>query len=494
MDAEAGPPDRIENIVVVGGGTAGWMAAAVLGHFLRRTSIILIESDEIGTVGVGEGTVPFIRVLNAKLGIDERDFMRKCQATFKTGIEFRDWGVKGNIHFNGFGDYGPPVGGISPHHYWLKLRGLGEEAPFDAYSFPAQAARLARFAPVSGRQGAAYCDHAYHFDAGLYARYLRSIARGVVRREGKIAGVETKAGMIAAVMMDDGERIPGDLFIDCSGFRGLLIEQALHTGYDDWSALLPCNRAVAVASERTEPLVPATISTAREAGWQWRIPLQHRTGNGHVYCSGFVSDDEAANTLMAGLDGKPLGEPRVIAFTTGRRKKSWNGNCVALGLAAGFMEPLEAPSILLIQTGIARLIDFFPDKSFDPVLIAEYNARTAQEYERIRDFLVLHYCATQRDDTPFWRHCKAMAIPDSLTERIALFRARGHVKVEPGDSFAEPAWLAILLGQDILPRRYDPIIDGMEVDAMRRGMAERRLAIRAAAEAMPMMSDFLARS
>jgi tryptophan 7-halogenase len=490
-----GPPGRIEKIVIVGGGTAGWMSAAVLSHFLRpqRTAITLIESDEIGTVGVGEGTVPFVRVLNAKLGIDERDFMRRTQATFKTGIEFRDWGVSGNIHFNGFGDYGPPVGGISPHHYWLKLRQLGDDTPFDAYSFPAAAARLKRFAPTGRRDGAAFCDHAYHFDAGLYARYLRGLAQGVVRREGRIADVVRRGGGIEAVVIEDGERIEGDLFIDCSGFRGLLIEQALKTGYEDWTRYLPCNRAVAVACDRTEPLVPATRSTARDAGWQWRIPLQHRTGNGYVYCNEFVNDEEAARTLLDNLDGRPLAEPRVIPFTTGRRRKFWNGNVVAIGLAAGFMEPLEATSILLIQTGIARLIDFFPDKAFDPVIVEEYNARTAREYEGVRDFLVLHYSATRRDDTPFWRHCRAMAIPEALAERIRLFRARGHVTVDRADSFTEAGWLAIFLGQDIVPARYDPIIDGVDIAAVRQGMAERRAAIQRAAEAMPEMGEFLGR-
>ncbi len=489
--------NRIGSIIIVGGGTAGWMSAAVLSHFLRPqgVAITLIESDEIGTVGVGEGTVPFVRILNAKLGIQERDFMRACQATFKTGIEFRDWGEIGNVHFNGFGDYGPPVGGISPHHYWLKLRALGDSTPFDAYSFPAQAARAARFAPVDDRRGAAFCDHAYHFDAGLYARYLRGLseAAGVKRHEGKIARVETDAGLITAVVMESGERLSADLFLDCSGFRALLIGEALKTGYEDWSAMLPCNRAVTVPSARTEPLEPCTRSTARESGWQWRIPLQHRTGNGYVYCNEFISDDEASRTLLANLDGQPLADPRVIAFTTGRRQRFWKGNCVAIGLAAGFMEPLEATSILLIQTAIARLIDFFPDKGFDPVVVDEYNARTGREYERIRDFLVLHYCSTRRTDTPFWRYCGAMAIPEGLAARIELFKARGHVGVDSGDSFAEPGWLAIFLGQDIIPRRYDPIIDGMDVEAVRRGMTERRQAIRTAAQAMPLMSEFVSR-
>ncbi|MBU6297965.1 MAG: tryptophan 7-halogenase [Alphaproteobacteria bacterium] len=492
-------PDRIGKIVIVGGGTAGWMSAALLAHYLRpqNVAITLIESEEIGTVGVGEGTVPFVRVFNARLGIDERDFMRRTQATFKLGIEFRDWGAPGNVHFNGFGDYGPPVGGISPHHYWLKLRGLGDATPFDAYSFPAAAARLARFSPQRPADGASFCDHAYHFDAGLYARYLRGLAEqhGVVRREGKVAQVQRRGadGFLEAVTMEDGERIEGDLFVDCSGFRGLLIEQTLQTGYEDWSRWLPCNRAVAVACERTEPLIPATLSTARGAGWQWRIPLQHRTGNGYVYCNEFVGDEEAARTLLAHLDGKPLTEPRLIAFTTGRRRKFWNGNCVAIGLAAGFMEPLEATSILLIQTAIARLIDFFPDKTCDPVMVEEYNARTTREYERVRDFLILHYCATTRGDTPFWDYCRRMEIPPTLSAKIRLFKSRGLVGLGEGESFTEPGWLAIFLGQEVLPARYDPIIDGVDIAAVRRGMEQRRAAIRQAAEAMPLESEFLAR-
>ncbi|MDB6156813.1 MAG: tryptophan halogenase [Gammaproteobacteria bacterium] len=491
----------IRTIAVVGGGTAGWMSAAVLARFLepQGTIIRLIESEEIGIVGVGEATVPVIQVLNGLLGIDERDFMKKTQATFKLGIEFRDWSRLGNVHFHFFGDFGAHIEGIAPHHHWLKLRQLGEATPIGDYSFPYVAGKLGRFAPPAsdpGYLGASY-KYAYHFDAGLYARYLRANAegRGVRRTEGKVVDVQLRGedGFIQALTLESGERIEADFFIDASGFRGLLIEQALQTGYEDWSQWLPCDRAIAVPCEREGELTPYTLSTARAAGWQWRIPLQHRTGNGYVYCSRFVSDDEAASTLLEHLDGRSLAQPRLLKFLTGRAKKFWNRNCLAVGLAGGFMEPLESTSIQLIQTALARLIEMFPDSNFDQTLIDEYNRVTSHEFERIRDFLILHYCATERADSPLWSYCRAMSVPDSLQHKIEVFRSCGRVPLYSEESYQEPSWVSIFLGQHVYPKRYDPLVDNIDTERLKRGLLHRRNSIRKLAEGLPTHRDFIAR-
>jgi tryptophan 7-halogenase len=489
--------DRIRKIVIVGGGTAGWMTAAVLARFLerQRTAIVLIESEEIGIVGVGEATVPLIHAVNAVLGIDERDFIVQTQGTFKLGIEFRDWCRLGNVHFHGFGDYGDSIEGVSPHHHWLRLRELGDPTPLAEYSLPSVAARLLRFAPPPERSAASF-KYAYHFDASLYARYLRANAeaRGVERREGKVVHVALRGedGFIQTLTLEGGERIEADFFVDASGFRGLLIEEALGTGYEDWSHWLPCNRAAAVPCESAGDFTPYTTSTARSAGWQWRIPLQHRIGNGYVYSSEFLRDDEAADTLLANLDGKALAEPRVIRFTTGHRRKFWNRNCLAVGLAGGFMEPLESTSILLIQTCVARLIEMFPDRSFDQTMIDEYNRVTTAEFERIRDFLILHYCATERDDSELWNYCRTMTLPDTLRHKIDVFRSFGRVALHSEESFREPSWIAIFIGQHVYPQRYDPLIDSIETERLQRGMLQRRTAIRKAAESMPTHREFLA--
>jgi tryptophan halogenase len=490
----------IRKIAVVGGGTAGWMAAAVLARFLepRGTMIRLIESDEIGIVGVGEATVPVIQALNGLLGIDERDFMKKTQATFKLGIEFRDWSRLGNVHFHFFGDFGANIEGIAPHHHWLKLRQLGETTPIGEYSFPYVMGKLALFAPpASDSASIASYKYAYHFDAGVYARYLRANAegRGVRRTEGKVVDVELRGedGFIRALTLDSGERIEADFFIDASGFRGLLIEQALKTGYEDWSHWLPCDRAVAVPCERAGELTPYTVSTAREAGWQWRIPLQHRTGNGYVYCSRFASDDEVARTLLEHLDGRALAEPRLLEFTTGRRKQFWNRNCLAVGLAGGFMEPLESTSIQLIQTALARLIEMFPDSNFDPILTDEYNRVTSHEFERIRDFLILHYCATERADSPLWSYCRTMRIPESLQHKIEVFRSCGRVPLYSEESYQEPSWVSIFLGQHVYPKRYDPLVDNIDTERLQRGLLHRRNSIRKLVQGVPTHRDFIAR-
>jgi tryptophan 7-halogenase len=493
----------LEKVVIVGGGTAGWITAAVLARFLRarRTAIELVESEEIGSVGVGEATVPVIRALNGLLGIEERDFLARTQGTFKLGIEFRDWARLGNVHAHFFGDFGDAIDGIAPHHHWLKLRRLGDPTPLGAYCFPQVAAGLGRFAPPAAdrRSPAADYNYAYHFDATLYARYLRALAErnGVRRTEGQVAEARLRPqdGFIESLVLADGRRVEGELFIDASGFRGLLIEQALRAGYEDWSPWLPCDRAVAVACEAAagRELTPHTRATARGAGWQWRIPLQHRIGNGHVYCSAFMGEEQARAQLLESLEGRPLGEPRLLAFTTGVRREVWRRNCVAVGLASGFLEPLESTGIQLIQNAAARLIDFFPDRAFDPALAAEYNRLTRNEYERLRDFLILHYCVTERDDSPFWRHCRTMSLPETLRHKIAVWTGSGRVPLYGEESYREPSWVAIFLGQHLYPNRHDPFVDNVDVTRLTHLMHQRRDAIRRLAQSLPSHREYIAR-
>jgi len=493
--------NRIKSIVVVGGGSAGWMAAAALATYLGKgASVRLIESEEIGIVGVGEASVPHMKIFNTSmLGIKEADFVTHTQGTFKLGIQFKDWGRIGDSYIHGFGTIGRSLGPLPFHQFWLKLFLAGRAPDIGAYALPTVAAPLNKFMVSPGNAPAdsplADIAYAYHFDAGLYARYLRELSerRGVKRTEGKIVGVNQRAedGFIESVVMEDGERIEGELFIDCSGFRGLLIEQTLKTGYVDWTQWLPCDRAMAVPCERVDPLTPYTRATARAAGWQWRIPLQHRTGNGYVYSSQHISDDEAAATLLANLDGKALADPRPLRFTTGRRKRFWNKNVIALGLASGFMEPLESTSIYLVQSGIARLLSLFPDRNFDPLLSDRFNRESTFEYERTRDFLILHYNATERDDTPFWNYCRTMSIPDTVREAIDLFRLDGRYFRNGEDFFALPSWVQVMLGQRILPQGYHPIVDEMPekelseyVDGVRKLMAK-------CADAMPTHQSFI---
>ncbi|WP_426661077.1 tryptophan halogenase family protein [Rhodanobacter aciditrophus] len=491
---------RIKEIVIAGGGTAGWMAAAAFAKVLgNECTIRLVESEEIGTVGVGEGTVPHLKLFNNLLGIDDVEFVRNTQGTFKLGVQFNDWARLGDSYVHGFGEIGHDISLLPFHQFWIKAMQKGVAADIGAYSLNTVAAPRGRFMPsatdVPPNSPLANVAYAYHFDAGLYARFLRGYAeqRGVWRTEGRIASVELRPhdGFVAALVMEDGERIEGDLFIDCSGFRGLLIEQALHTGFHDFSHWLPCDRAVAVGCERVAQLTPYTRSTARPAGWQWRIPLQHRTGNGHVYCSVHMSDDEAAAVLLANLDGEPLGEPRLLRFTTGARKQAWNRNVVALGLAGGFLEPLESTSIYMIQSGIARLLEMFPQRDFSPVLIERYNARARFEYERIRDFLILHYHATERDDTPFWNYCRTMPVPEQLDGYIRLFRDSGRFFRDGEEMFATPSWVQVMLGQRILPRSYHPLVDQMPEKDLAGFMASVSQVVKACVEAMPMHQAFI---
>lgn len=461
------PASHIKDIVIVGGGTAGWMAAASLAKILGgRHAIRLVESDAISSVGVGESTIPMIRLFNQVLGIDEDEFIRATKATFKLGIEFVDWGRIGERYMHGFGKFGQDLGTVDFYQYWLKMHQAGKAPDIGHYSINRMAARENKFMRASAElrnSPLGEIVNAFHLDAGLYARYLRrfSEAHGVLRTEGKVEQVRLRAdnGHVASVVMENGDVIAGDLFIDCSGFRGLLIEGALKTGYDDWSAHLPCDRAYAVPCERAGPLAPYTRATARTAGWQWRIGLQHRTGNGHVFCSRFMSDDEAASILMANLDGEALAEPKLLRFTTGKRKKIWNKNVVAIGLSSGFMEPLESTSIHLIQTTLARLINYFPDRGFEQADIDSFNAQSDFEVERIRDFLILHYKATTRDDSPFWEHCRTMAIPATLRAKLDLYQSRGRIVRENNELFAEVGWLQVMHGQGIKARGYHPLVD-----------------------------------
>ncbi len=472
----------VRNIVIVGGGTAGWMTAAALAKATRSSGIriTLIESDEIGIVGVGEATVPSIHSFNAMLGIDPRDFLRFCQGTFKLGIEFVHWGALGTRYMHPFAFYGGHFNSKLFPFLWLKYRQIkearGEISSIGDYNLGCLAAAQSRFSlSLTGPNSpVGPLNFAYHFDAALYARYLRrhSEQGGVSRLEGKVIDVrqDGESGFIQSVTLDSGQIVSGDFFIDCSGFRGLLIEQTLKAGYEDWSHWLPCDRAIAVATENTEAPVPYTRSTADKAGWFWRIPLQHRVGNGHVYASEFISDDEAEARLLAQLDGRPISSPRRLQFVTGRRRKMWDRNCVAIGLAAGFLEPLESTSIHMIQTAILRVLSLFPGQAFEPSEIDEYNRQTLEEYDDIRDFLIAHYKLTRRDDTTFWRHCAAMAVPERVTRNARLFGANGRLPLRPELLFSTHSWMAILLGQGIVPRGQDPFLAGMPDSEAERHM------------------------
>ncbi|MGE7137731.1 tryptophan halogenase family protein [Luteibacter sp. NPDC031894] len=493
----------ITHIVVVGGGTAGWMAASALARVLgRQVTVRLVESDEIGIVGVGEATVPHIKLFNNLLGLNEAEFVARTQGTFKLGIQFRDWGKLDTTYIHGFGVMGHDVGLTPFHQYWLKGHLAGYAGDLLDYSVNTVAAVRGKFMPapvdVPAGNPLGGIGYAYHFDAALYARFLRAYgeARGVRRTEGKVQHVELdpESGHVAAVVLADGERVEGDLFIDCSGFRGLLIEGALQTGYETWNHWLPCDRALAVPCERVDVPTPYTRSTARESGWQWRIPLQHRTGNGYVYSSSHIGDDEAASTLLANLDGKALADPRPLRFVTGVRKKAWNKNVVALGLASGFMEPLESTSIHMIQMGISRLLQLFPsDGRMDPVLADRYNAQTRFEAERIRDFLVLHYKATTRDDSPFWNDCRTMSIPDSLQATIDLFRHSGRFFRDADEMFGVVSWVQVMIGQGIIPNGYDPLVDQMPGVDLPKFLASVRDVVSRNVDLMPTHQQFIDR-
>ena len=494
---------RIKNIVIVGGGTAGWMTAAALAKVLGPSySIRLVESEEIGTVGVGEATVPHLSLFNKLLGLDEAEFVRETMGTFKLGVQFVDWLKPGKTYVHGFGaSIGLDLGMLPFHQYWLRAFKAGNASEIGDYSLNTLAAQRGKFMVSASNAPAntplANIAYAYHFDAGLYARHLRRFAeaRGVQRIEGKISNTVLRAddGFVESVVLESGESIGGEFFIDCSGFRGLLIEQALSTGYEDWSHWLPTNRAVTVACERVGPPTPYTRATAQASGWQWRIGLQHRVGNGHVYSSQYISDDEAAATLLRNLDGAPLGEPRLLRFTAGTRKKAWNRNVVAIGLSSGFLEPLESTGIFLIQSAITRLLTLFPNGDFSNAAIDRYNALTRFELERIRDFLILHFHATERDDTPFWSHCRTMEIPETLRGVLALFRENGQFIRNAEELFGLVSWAEVMLGQGVIPRNHHAIVGQMPEKDLNEFVAHVRKIIAACVDTMPLHQAFIDR-
>jgi tryptophan halogenase len=453
-------------IVIVGGGTAGWMTAAALGRFLTSGwSITLVESDEIGTIGVGEATIPSIKMFNDALGIDEAEFLAATGGTYKLGIAFEGWGRPDQGYVHAFGLVGSALGVVPFHHYWLRGLKLGISKPLGHYVLHTLAIAANRFAHLNPPANSPLppMPYAFHFDASLYAKFLRGFAeqRGVVRQEGKIVSVERngESGDVDAVVLANGTRVSGDLFIDCSGFRGLLIEQELEAGFEDWTHWLQCDRAIAVPCARVEPLVPLTRSIARKAGWQWRIPLQHRIGNGYVFNSGRISEDEVAATVLANLDGEAMAEPRTIRFKTGRRTKTWVRNVVAIGLSSGFIEPLESTSIHLIQTAITRLVDLLPAGEIRDATRDDYNDRTAFEMERIRDFIILHYHSNQREGEPFWDGLRAMQVPEPLQHKIDLFRSTARVVPSFDELFDTRAWIHVMIGQNIIPESYHPVAD-----------------------------------
>ncbi|MGB7450870.1 MAG: tryptophan halogenase family protein [Lysobacterales bacterium] len=485
---------RIRRVVIVGGGTAGWMAAAGLAKSLGGTiDITLVESDEIGTVGVGEAVIPVIKSFHALLELEEKDFINAVNGTYKLGIEFENWGRLGESYFHPFGSPGVEAWAAQYHHYWLKARRQGESHALRTFSLEASMAMAGKFTLDSEPQP----QYAYHFDASLYAKLLRKIseAHGVNRVEGKVVDVNVhgESGFIQSVQLESGELIEGDLFIDCSGFRGLLIQQALQTEWEDWSHWLRNNSAVAVQTESVSPPAPYTRSTARASGWQWKIPLQSRVGNGLVYASDYISDDDAKKALLNNIEGNPINEPRIIKFRTGRRVQQWVKNCVAVGLSSGFLEPLESTSIHLIQNSVLRLVRMFPAMEIDPAEVRQFNNETTAEIENIRNFIILHYKVTQRSDSKYWVDCRQMAIPEQLAHKIALFESNARVVRENNEMFRECSWAAVMLGQGMDPRGYHPFVDNLSDKQLHALMAEVRTNVSRIVDASTSHQDFLAR-
>ena len=495
--AAARPGRRIESIAIVGGGTAGWLAASMLARALGEgTALTVIESPDIGTIGVGEATIPPIIDVLGFLGIDLADFVRQTSATYKLGIRFLDWRVPGHGYWHPFGAFGSSFNRRPFHHYWHQARAGGAPLRFNDFSLCAALGDEGKFRfPDPKAQGpAAGLRYALHFDAGLVARYLRAYAErlGVARLDRTVtAATQTAGGHIDELVFADGSRRRADLYLDCSGFRGLLIEQTMKTGYLSWQAVLPCDRAVALPTPVAGRRPPYTQALARAAGWHWRIPLQHRIGNGYVYSSEHLTDEEALEDLKS-VAGEPCAEPRLLRFTTGRRRLLWNRNCVALGLASGFLEPLESTSIHLVTSGVYHLLEHFPDRDFDQANIDTYNTRVIEEVEAIRDFIVLHYCLTQRRDSPFWRHCASMQIPAGLRERIELYRGTGRVRVRSGELFTDLSWFYILDGLGVEPAAYDPLTDGPGAAQVAASLESLRSQVRREVRQAPEHDSFFA--
>lgn len=490
-------------IVIAGGGTAGWMTAAALARVAApHWQITLVESEEIGTVGVGEATIPMIRLFNQTLGIDEAQFLRETQGTWKLGIAFEGWGAFDDRYVHGFGLTGRSLGVLPFHHYWLRGRAEGFAGPLGEYVLNAVACDASKFAHLNRPQGSALppMPYAFHFDASLYAAFLRRYAeaRGVARIEGRIVGFDRDAlnGDLSALRLDRGEVIAGDLFVDCSGFRSLLLGQVMGVDYVDWSHWLKCDRAVAVPCSRAEPLVPYTRSIAQPAGWCWRIPLQHRTGNGYVFCSDMMSEDEATARLIGRLDGEQLAEPRSIRFKAGRRARFWERNVVAIGLSSGFIEPLESTSIHLIQTAISRVIDFLPDGPVQDADRDAYNRLATFEIERIRDFVILHYVANGRHGEPFWDSLRQMEakgqLPEALGGRMAMFRASGRIVREHDELFDVPGWVQVMIGQGVLPARWHPLADQVGPESFKAFLDTVRGAYEKDVARMPTHAEYVA--
>lgn len=497
--------NRIRKLVIVGGGTAGWMAAAALRRHFQGgpLEITLVESAEIGTIGVGEATIPTIRGFYQQLGLNDLEVMRATQATCKLGIRFDGWLREGHAFIHPFGLFGQDLRGVPFHHYWRKLAQGGEPTNIQDYSLGASLAAAGKFMapPRNPSNSLSIFDWALHLDAGLFAQLMRRVAEdnGVRRIDARIVKVNLRPqdGFVASLDLDTGATVEGDLFIDCSGFRGLLIEEALETGYESWSDLLLCDRAFAVQSEGVGDPAPYTEVKAHSAGWRWRIPLQHRCGNGYVFSSRYISDEAALAELKAAVPDRLLHEPRLIRFTPGRRKQAWNRNVIALGLSSGFLEPLESTSIALIETGIEKIKALFPDKDFAPELVDEFNDWSRREMERVRDFIILHYWANQRakggggDTTAFWRDCNAVALPDSLRRKVELFRQRGHFVRYRWEMFQPASWMAIYAGFELLPETVDPALDGIDAQALSAPLAEMRKAIAEVVASAPPHAAFL---